>query len=71
MEIVALDLTRTTVTRLEPRQTGLHAVRERVLLILTADPMNSMIEMAGLSGPHGLCSHRSMMPSVHDTVRMI
>jgi hypothetical protein len=71
MEIVARDLSRTAVTRLEHSQTGLPAAHEPALLILTVDRMNSMIAMDGLSGLRDQCWHHWMMPSVHDTVRMI
>ena len=64
-------LTRTTDTRQEPSQAGHRATAEQVLLTRTEEPTNLMIEEVGHSGHRGLCSHRWMMPSVHDTVRMI
>jgi hypothetical protein len=71
MEIVVRDPSPTADIRLERSQTGLPAAHAPALLILTVDRMNSMIAMYGLSGLRDQCWHHWMMPSVHDTVRMI
>lgn len=71
MATVALVLTRTADIPWMLSLTGLPVVLEQAWLILTKDRMHSMIATDGLSGLDDLCWHRWMMPSAHDTVRMI